>query len=214
MVAIDLSKSTMRRIKLNYFWAFGYNSILVPIAAGIFYPPFQFKLAPMLAGAAMALSSVSIVASSLLLMLYSPPQPPEKSISLNTLAKKTRTGKQCMCPASSAPPEEEEALTWMSRLKSIRSSVLPSRTSRNYMEVDQLEVGTVTTQSEISTPRLGQSLMGEGKSASSSGPDIDTAAQLSYIPPEVMASGCMCGAGNCKCGSNCRCTAVTIEADP
>jgi hypothetical protein len=74
LVALDLSKQTMTRIHMNYFWALSYNACLIPIAAGVLYPSYHFALAPMLAGAAMALSSVSIVLSSLLLVRYRPPQ--------------------------------------------------------------------------------------------------------------------------------------------
>lgn len=64
-VAIHLSKNTVQAIKQNLFWAFIYNVIGVPIAAGILYPINGFLLDPMWAGAAMALSSVSVVANSL-----------------------------------------------------------------------------------------------------------------------------------------------------
>ncbi|MFA9213131.1 MAG: copper-translocating P-type ATPase [Candidatus Methylacidiphilales bacterium] len=63
--AIHLSKSTVRTIKQNLFWAFIYNLIGIPIAAGILYPVNCFLLNPMIAGAAMALSSVSVVSNSL-----------------------------------------------------------------------------------------------------------------------------------------------------
>ncbi len=65
--AIKLSKQTVTTIKQNLFWAFIYNIIGIPIAAGILYPITGFLLNPMLAGAAMALSSVSVVSNSLLL---------------------------------------------------------------------------------------------------------------------------------------------------
>ena len=63
--AIRLSSRTVRTIKENLFWAFFYNIISVPIAAGVLYPACGFMLSPMIAGAAMALSSVSVVANSL-----------------------------------------------------------------------------------------------------------------------------------------------------
>jgi len=63
--AIRLSKSTVATIKQNLFWAFIYNLIGIPIAAGILYPINGFLLNPMIAGAAMALSSVSVVSNSL-----------------------------------------------------------------------------------------------------------------------------------------------------
>ncbi|MDH6358625.1 heavy metal translocating P-type ATPase [Parabacteroides sp. PF5-9] len=63
--AINLSRLTVRTIRQNLFWAFIYNLIGVPIAAGILYPITGFLLNPMIAGAAMALSSVSVVSNSL-----------------------------------------------------------------------------------------------------------------------------------------------------
>ncbi len=65
--AIELSKKTMRTIKLNLFWAFGYNVILIPVAMGILYPFFHILLNPIFASLAMATSSISVVTNSLLL---------------------------------------------------------------------------------------------------------------------------------------------------
>lgn len=71
-LAIDLSKYTMRKIRQNLFWAFVYNSIGIPVAAGILYPVNGFLLNPIIAGAAMAFSSVSVVLNSLLMKRYKP----------------------------------------------------------------------------------------------------------------------------------------------
>jgi Cu+-exporting ATPase len=65
--AIELSKKTMRTIKLNLFWAFGYNVVLIPVAMGILYPFGGPLLNPIFASVAMASSSISVVANSLLL---------------------------------------------------------------------------------------------------------------------------------------------------
>jgi Cu2+-exporting ATPase len=69
--AIRLSKLTVAAIKQNLFWAFVYNIIGIPIAAGVLYPVNGFLLSPMIAGAAMALSSISVVSNSLRLKLQS-----------------------------------------------------------------------------------------------------------------------------------------------
>ena len=65
--AIELSKATVQTIRMNLFWAFIYNIIGIPVAAGILFPINGFLLDPMIAGAAMAMSSVSVVTNSLLL---------------------------------------------------------------------------------------------------------------------------------------------------
>jgi Cu+-exporting ATPase len=70
VAAVELSRRTMRTIRQNLGWAFGYNLVLVPVAAGALYPVAGILLSPILAGAAMALSSVSVVANSLRLRRF------------------------------------------------------------------------------------------------------------------------------------------------
>lgn len=69
-MAINLSKKTMRTIKINLFWAFGYNVILIPVAMGVLYPFFHLLLNPIFASVAMATSSISVVSNSLLLKRF------------------------------------------------------------------------------------------------------------------------------------------------
>ena len=72
VTAIDLSNYTIKKIRQNLFWAFFYNSVGIPVAAGILYPFIGFLLNPMIAAAAMAFSSVSVVSNSLLMKRYKP----------------------------------------------------------------------------------------------------------------------------------------------
>lgn len=73
VASIQFSKKVMRRIKENIFWAFAYNTILIPIAAGILYPSFGIMFQPEYAGLAMALSSLTVITLSLMLKKYIPP---------------------------------------------------------------------------------------------------------------------------------------------
>ena len=72
VTAMELSRATMRTIKQNLFWAFIYNIIGIPIAAGVLYPLNGWLMSPILASAAMSFSSVSVVINSLRLRRFTP----------------------------------------------------------------------------------------------------------------------------------------------
>ena len=73
--AIELSKATIRNIRQNLFWAFFYNSLGIPIAAGVLYPAFGISLSPMLGAAAMSMSSVFVVTNALRLRFFQSKHP-------------------------------------------------------------------------------------------------------------------------------------------
>ena len=89
--AIALSRATMRNIEQNLFWAFFYNSLGIPIAAGVLYPAFGILLSPMLGAAAMSMSSVFVVTNALRLRMFRP-----KSVTLaqNCLCENNETIKE------------------------------------------------------------------------------------------------------------------------
>ena len=70
--ALHISQRTMQNIRQNLFWAFGYNALLIPVAAGLFYPVFGLMLSPALAAGAMALSSVFVLSNALRLRWIAP----------------------------------------------------------------------------------------------------------------------------------------------
>jgi Cu+-exporting ATPase len=90
VTAIQLSRKVLRNIRENLFWAFFYNIICIPLAAGVLYESFGIRLNPMLAAAAMSLSSVTVVLNSLLINLFKP----AKTISQSTNIIKPNIMKQ------------------------------------------------------------------------------------------------------------------------
>ena len=73
--AFALSRATLKNIKFNLFWAFAYNALLIPVAAGLLYPAFGWLLSPVLAAAAMGFSSVFVLSNALRLRGFKPPVP-------------------------------------------------------------------------------------------------------------------------------------------
>ena len=72
VTAVELSKAVIANIKLSLFWAFFYNSVGIPLAAGLLYPFWELKLSPMFGAAAMSLSSVCVVSNALRLRRFKP----------------------------------------------------------------------------------------------------------------------------------------------
>jgi Cu+-exporting ATPase len=72
VVALEVGKATMRKVKQNLFWAFIYNSLGIPLAAGLFYPFAALVISPELAGLLMAISSITVTLNTLLLKGFRP----------------------------------------------------------------------------------------------------------------------------------------------
>jgi len=100
VTAIGLSKAVMRNIRQNLFWAFIYNIIGIPVAAGVFYGAFGWLLNPMIGAAAMSFSSVSVVTNALRLRFWRPKQPLNNNLIEKEIDTMTKTlkieGMSCM----------------------------------------------------------------------------------------------------------------------
>ena len=93
--AVELSRATIRNIRQNLFWAFFYNILGIPIAAGVLYPAFQIQLSPMLGAAAMSFSSVFVVTNALRLRFWKPKLRREEDFQETTI-QETRKEKNNM----------------------------------------------------------------------------------------------------------------------
>ena len=103
--AIALSKATIRNIRQNLFWAFFYNCLGIPIAAGVLYPAFGIQLSPMLGAAAMSLSSVFVVTNALRLRFFQPKDVNKTNNKEKRLMKTVICVEGMMCPHCKARVE-------------------------------------------------------------------------------------------------------------
>ena len=101
--AVELSQAVMRNIKQNLFWAFFYNAIGIPLAAGVFYAAFGWLLNPMFAAAAMSLSSVTVVSNALRLRGFRPALADAAKASMPCPLPAETTDKKAVCEASVVP---------------------------------------------------------------------------------------------------------------
>ena len=115
VTAIALSKATIRNVKQNLFWAFAYNTILIPVAAGVLFPFFGILLSPIFAAAAMGLSSVTVVSNALRLRRFKPPAitagPTAKGegARVPSKAEKKEVKKMAIDPVCKMEVDEEQA---------------------------------------------------------------------------------------------------------
>ncbi len=150
--AIQLSRSVIRNIKENLFWAFFYNTIGIPIAAGVFYLPFAFKLNPMFAAAAMSLSSVCVVSNALRLRGWKPawkettetPSSQDDENKEETTMTKTMVIKGMMCAHCQAHVEKA-----LNALPGVTATV-------------NLEAGTAAVQGDVSDEVLTKAVTDAG----------------------------------------------------
>jgi hypothetical protein len=138
VVAIDLSRAILHCIRRNLFWALAYNVIAIPIAAGLSLPIFHTIIPPWVAGGAMALSSVSVVLSSLSLLYYQPPLKHSSSASATSpssspLTSHTRSSGD---GSSRSPPTTSES-PLPSRLMSFGEKLLSFADGFEYLEMDE-----------------------------------------------------------------------------
>jgi len=135
LVALDLSRATLRRIKLNFIWALGFNLIGIPVAAGVFYPAVQLRLPPELAALAMALSSVTVITSSLLLKRYQ--RPVIKKIKGRTTARPRRSSASTSISAAMHMEEVEMAEIHPAGFSDVNVTVTRRHVARPHAQEEQ-----------------------------------------------------------------------------
>ena len=161
--AVELSKSVMRNIKMNLFWAFFYNVLGIPLAAGVLYPAFALRLTPMIGSAAMSMSSLCVVTNALRLRFFKskyikheykktvPDTLPETEEKGNNIMEKVIKVEGMMCPRCEA--HVVKALTAIDGVETATASHTENR-------------ATVTLSKEVANEILVKAIVDEGYEAS------------------------------------------------
>ena len=113
--AIDLSRAVVRNIHMNLFWAFFYNILGIPLAAGVLYPAFQLRLSPMIGSAAMSLSSVCVVTNALRLRFFKKKELKEESSAVVRSAEPALDKKK----EDGIMPEEQKGMVSMKKVLTV-----------------------------------------------------------------------------------------------
>ena len=153
VTAMKLSRAVIRNIKENLFWAFFYNCIGIPLAAGVLYPAFQIRLNPMFGAAAMSLSSIFVVGNALRLRGFKSGFTPLKTETPEAARTEQETtqaaveGEQCIleAPAEQNSKEEKERTNKMTKVISIEGMMCNHCTGTVQKALEAVEgVKTVT----------------------------------------------------------------------
>ena len=136
--AIRLSKSVIRNIRENLFWAFFYNSIGIPLAAGLLYPAFELKLNPMFGAAAMSLSSVCVVCNALRLRFFKPLRA-ENSTTADSASTNAghETAQTAKSNNMSYPSAENDTHVTTSPVKDPQENILQNTSAKTMIEADK-----------------------------------------------------------------------------
>ncbi len=203
--AVELSKATIRNIRQNLFWAFFYNTLGIPVAAGLLYLPFGLQLSPMLGAAAMSMSSVFVVSNALRLRLFKPKTVPTAARGCDMAAEEL-----VIEEAPAETQEKEEAPVQVIRVNGMMCSHCTAAVEKACMGVP----GTVSASADL-----------EGKSVTVTGSADYEALKKAIIEADyevveapkpqtqvIRVGGMMCSHCTAAVERACKSVAGTLEA--
>ena len=186
VVAMDLARTIFNRIRLNFLWALGYNTLAIPVAAGVLYPVLHKALPPFMAALAMALSSVSVLMSSLLLNRYKPPRFEKR---YGRKIREGRLGLESVGYVADSVPAIDVQVRWCEGMRNNEPCACPAETC--FCQPCEKH--------------------GNPAPGGAEGGDVGNLTNA-HIPgcSAQWDSQCNCG-GSCKCGSLCKCASSSSD---
>lgn len=173
VTAVQLSKAVLRNIKENLFWAFFYNSIGIPLAAGLLFIPFGLKLSPMFGAAAMSLSSVCVVSNALRLKFFKPSKASASPASVSAATSVTVTKPEAAAAVShnhSSQTPNKEDVTMKISIEGMMCNHCTGAVSKALNAIDGVEAQVsledkaayVTLSKDVSKETLTQAIVDAG----------------------------------------------------
>ena len=201
--AIELSKATIRNIRQNLFWAFFYNTLGIPVAAGVLFIPFGLQLSPMLGAAAMSMSSVFVVSNALRLRFFKPKTVPE--------APSAECASEVEMPAAEEPTVQEQVLPeTVIRVNGMMCSHCTSSVEKACMAVPgtvsavaDLEKKIVTVTGTADYEALKQAIIAE---------DYEVVEEVAPAVTVIRVNGMMCSHCTASVENACKRVPGTVDA--